>query len=258
MPRLAPILLVAVLLGGCAEAIGVPDPPSLTGRAFLSTSVVRDGTEAQLVPGTRIRVEFGQDESVRAVAGCNTISGRYTIAGGVLGFDDGGMTMMGCDPERHEQDDWLAKFLAARPTIALNGDVLVLTAGTASIRFADRRIAEPDSALVGPLWTLTTIVTGDLAASVPGRVIATLRFSDDGSVELNSGCNGGSARATFGDDRRITFDEVITNLRLCEGPAGQVETAFLGVVQAGPLTWSIEADTLTLSSGEQGLVFRSL
>ena len=74
-----------------------------------------------------------------------------------------------------------------------SGDELVLEDGATVITLLDREVADPDLPLVGPVWTVTAIITGDAVSSVPEGVIATLVFTDDGLVMVNTGCNSGVA-----------------------------------------------------------------
>jgi heat shock protein HslJ len=164
------------------------------------------------------------------------------------------MTEMGCDQPRHDQDDWVLGFLGSRPTVALSGNDLTLTAGDVVIRLLDREIADPDLPLVGPTWTVTSIIAGDAVSSFPDGIAATLTFTADGKVELNTGCNlGGGSYAVDGD--RIAFDAIVTTKRACDGPGGQLEAAVLGVLQAESLTYAIEAGSLTIMAEGQGLSF---
>jgi heat shock protein HslJ len=163
------------------------------------------------------------------------------------------MTEMGCDQPRHDQDDWVFGFLGSKPMVALAGNDLTLTAGDVVIRLLDREIADPDLPLVGPTWTVNSIVTGDAVSSIPDGVVATLTFSGDGRVAVASGCNqGGGSYAVEGG--RIRFAEIVLTKMACDGARGQMEAAVLAVLQADNLTYAIDAGSLTLQAGAQGLV----
>lgn len=227
--------------------------PALNGRTFLSIKVMDGGVAKPLVQGTVIRISF-TDGQIGASAGCNTIGGTYTLDGDTLIFQGGGMTEMGCDPARHAQDDWLAAILGARPTITLNGNDLVLTSGTTTITMLDKEIADPDRALVGQTWTLSSIITGEAVSSVPAGVTATITFHDDGSVDIQPGCNSGGGRYEV-DGESISFTDLITTEMACMGGGGQVEAAVLSVLSAQSITWAIDAGSLTLMAGDIGLQF---
>jgi len=230
-----------------------PPSPSTTvdDRQFLSTSVKEDGADRSLVAGTRIRIHFAAG-NVTLSAGCNIIGGRYAIDGGRLVTDAMSMTEMGCDPPRDAQDEWLAAFIGSRPTVLLNGNELILEANDTVINLLDREIAEPDLALVGPTWTLTSIIVGDAVSSVPAEVVARLQFAEDGQLELAPGCNQGTGRWTVEEGILRVTDVGLTRMA-CMGAAGQVEEAVLSVLQAEQITVDIEAGVLTLSAGQMGL-----
>lgn len=125
---LACALAVSAVLGACA-ADGSGGGPDLAGKVFVATEV----TGYELVDGSTLRLTF-EDRSVSAQAGCNTIFGAAT-------WDDGTLTparelartSMGCVEGLAEQDDWLSEFLAAGPSIELDGTTLTLDDGRATI-----------------------------------------------------------------------------------------------------------------------------
>jgi heat shock protein HslJ len=249
----APFILTFVLLAtACSAELDGGDP--LAGHEFLSTSVTEDGADRALVDGTRIRISF-DDGQLGASAGCNTIGGAYRLEGGVLVFEGGGMTEMGCDEPRHAQDEWLMGFLGSRPTVALSGTDLTLTAGSTVITLADREVAEPDLPLTGTTWVVDTIISGDAASSVPDGAEATMVFGDDGRVEVTTGCNQGGGRFEV-TDGTLRFVELAVTEMGCDGPAGQLEAAVLPVLGADGLSWAIEAGSLTLMAADNGLVLR--
>jgi heat shock protein HslJ len=163
------------------------------------------------------------------------------------------MTAMGCDPPRHAQDDWLARILAASPVVALHGDELTLTAGDTVVRLADRQVVEPDLQRVGPLWTATTILSGNAASSVPASIVATIQFAADGGGKFRTGCNDGGGKVTVQGDA-LVFTDLVTTDAACTGAAGAVEAAMLAVLRADRVTFKIDASELTLQAGAKGLI----
>ena len=246
--RAAGIVLVSAILAACA---GAGQGPTVDERDFVSTSVTDDGAPMALVPGTEVRLTF-HDGQLGASAGCNSIGGDYRVDDGVLVFEGGGMTEMGCDPDRHAQDDWLVAFLGSRPTVALDGDDLVLTSGGTILALVDREVAEPDLPLVGTTWTVDTIISGDAASSVPEGAMASLVFADDGTVEVQTGCNTGSG-AYEATDAEIRFSDLAMTRMACDGAAGELEAAILPILGTDPVNYTIDASRLTLEAGDDGL-----
>jgi heat shock protein HslJ len=242
---LALVLLVSV--AGCQAAAGL----TLDGREFLSTGITEGGAAFALVPGTRVRLTFA-DNHVSASVGCNIFGATYRIEGGRLVTDGGAMTEMGCDEARNTQDQWLFAFLGSKPAATLAGTDLTLDNGRTVMRLVDRTIAEPDLNLVGPTWTVTSIIQGDAVSSVPAGATASLVFGNDGSVNVNAGCNRGRG-SWLAQGNGITFHEVALTKMACEGAAGALETAVLAVLNAGAVQASIRANVLTLQAGGRGL-----
>jgi heat shock protein HslJ len=251
MNRLIVTVPLLALLIGCSTAAA--DPLALDGRQFLSVDVTVNGVARPLVPGTRIRLSF-TDGNLGAQAGCNSIGGGYRIEGGRLVTDLLGMTEMGCDQARHDQDDWLAAFLGGQPQVRLAGPDLVLESGGTIVRLLDREVAEPDVPLTGVRWTLVTIFAADAAMSIPDGVVATLEFSADGNFSLHSGCNQGGGRYQVGEGT-ITFSDVVTTEMACDGARAQVEAAVFAVIGAGGVAYQIDSSSLTLTGDGNGLGF---
>ena len=240
-------LLVLASVASCQAGASL----SLTGREFLSNGITDGGAPVDLVPGTRVRLTF-TDTNVSAAAGCNIFGATYRIEGGRLVTDGGAMTEMGCDEARDRQDQWLFAFLGSKPGVTLVGTDLTLDNGQVIMRLVDRTIAEPDRTIVGPTWTVTSIIDGDAVSSVPAGASATLVFGNDGAVEVNAGCNRGRGTWTA-DGTGIAFKDVFLTKMACEGPAGALETAVLAVINQGSVHASIRANVLTLQAGGRGL-----
>lgn len=243
-----PILLLAL------TACSVQSGSSLDGTEWLSIAVTEDGEDRPLVDGTQIRFSF-TDGQLGASAGCNSTGGAYRVGDGQLIFEGGGMTEMGCDDERHAQDDWLFGFLGSQPSIAHEGDKLTLTSGETVIALQDSEVVEPDLPLEGTIWTVDSLISGDAVSSVPNGATATLVFTDGGRAEVDNGCNsgGGTYEVT---DGTLRVGELMTTLRACDAAAAQLESAVMGVLNAEEIEYAIDAGSLTLMAGDQGLGLR--
>jgi heat shock protein HslJ len=211
------------------------------------------------VAGTTVRLDFA-DGSLGASAGCNSMGGAYQLDGDVLRIPDGlAMTEMGCEPDLMAQDEWLAGLITGEPTLALDGDTLVLTAGSTVLTLLDREVADPDRAVVGTTWVLDGIIDGDAVSSVPGGVRATLRIEEqpDGSLvaAVEDGCNSGSGPVEVAETT-MSFGNRMTTLIGCEGDQAAVADAVLAVLQ-GEVEYQVEAASLTLDAGDQGLTYRA-
>jgi heat shock protein HslJ len=240
-------LMAIIASAGCAAATAT----SIGDREFLSVNVTDGGAPRPLAPNTQIRLNFS-GANLGASAGCNSIGGTYRVEGGKLVFQGGGMTEMGCDQARHDQDDWLVAFLASKPVARLTGNDLTLESGSVVMSLRDRTVVEPDANIVGPTWTLVSMIQGDAVSSVPQDQSATLKFNADSSFELFAGCNrgGGTWKAVGGG---IQFSEILLTKMACDGPASAIESAMLVVLEADSSSAEIKSNLLTLRAGANGL-----
>lgn len=129
MRRLLCLLSIAGLAAGCGDGRPDQEPAGPAGRTYVSEAVTDMGRPRPLVPGTAVRLTFHDDGRLTAAAGCNTLAGTGRVEGGVLESGELSTTEIGCDQARHDQDRWLAAFLASRPALATEGDRMTLTAG---------------------------------------------------------------------------------------------------------------------------------
>ncbi|WP_328997720.1 META domain-containing protein [Kribbella sp. NBC_00709] len=225
------------------------------GNTYLSTEV----TGRQLVPGTRLRLEFARvpnqnDEGprvydvLRIYTGCNRL-GAVVVAGELLADDrlwiDGfGSTAKGCEPAREAQDEWLKEFLMSRPTWHVDGDELTLTSAGTTIRLLDRKLAEPDFPLDGIRWNvLTTITNADARHHRYRAEQAWISFDGDRLTGW-TGCNELSGTFTR-TNTELIFSDVAPTGRICTGETAEVETAILNTLRT-TASYTIDHNRLTL------------
>ena len=189
------------------------------------------------------------------------MGGPASIDDGRLVVGDLATTEMGCDPPRHAQDEWLARFLTSRPAADLSAETLTLENGTTRIVLEDREVADPDRPLRGTKWVVDTIVEGESASSVPAgaEALRRLRRRRRRTASAgNAGCNGMGGNAAVHDDTgTITFSEVVTTKMACEDDRMRLERAVLDTLK-GDVAYTIDADVLRLDGPNgQGLRLRA-
>lgn len=246
---------------------GAGDAIALDGRQFWSTSVIEDGEERTLVEGTRISLRFG-DGGVSASAGCNSLGGDYSIEGSTLVVGPMGMTEIGCDPERHAQDDFVAALLAASPGITLDGDDLTLTTDTVTATFLDREVADPDRPVVGTRWEVTGFIQGDVATSMAVDEVGWFEFADDSTMTGFDGCAafGGPVEVSDGSiggpvegDGEIQFGPIATD----DGRPDDCNDDYADAVQelfaTGDASFTIDGPNMTiLNRDANGVTLRAV
>lgn len=260
--RWAVALVAMIALAGCGEDTGDTRDDGDTGAAngdgaprlageYVVTGVTEGGDARGLVSGTQARLTF--DEGTLGIqAGCNHLSGDYTLDGDRLTVGPIGGTEMGCPQDRMDQDTWLAGLFAEPVTVAEGP--LTLTAGDVVLTLAEREAVSPDAAVTGTRWVLDGFVDGDAASSVPGGVEAWLMITD-GRARVMPGCNTGQGDVTVAGDT-LDWGPLGLTRMACPGDRGEVERRVLSVLD-GHTAYTIEEHSLTITKGEHGLTFRA-
>lgn len=242
-------LIAATMLTACSSgAAPSAAAQTLEGKTYLSTAV----QGKILAPGTRIQLGF-KDRQVNASGGCNSMGGPYTITGNRLSATQLITTDMGCDQARMQQDQWLAKLLGGA-TVSLAGDTLTIGDGSIQITLLDRKVANPDKPIEGTKWVLDGIVSGFTASSVPAGVTASILMAN-GHVDVEFGCNTGGGTVTV-QANALTFGPIGMTKKACEPEPMGVESAVTGVLR-NTVAYSIDADALTITADNAGLMFRA-
>lgn len=238
------------LVVGCAAADGgggspVAEDQPLIGRTFLSETVTRDGVPVDPVAGTRIRLTFPEPDQLSVSAGCNTLLAEVRVEPDRLHISGVGGTEMGCDPQLHDQDEWLADFLEGSPTWQLDADTLTLRGGSTMIVLRDREVADPDRSLAGTRWLIDTIISGETASSLPaGAEGSAWLVIEAQTFRASSGCRDIEGRVTV-DQQRISFHDVVQTDQAC--PADLVEAdGVVTAVLSAEVAYAIEAGRLRL------------
>jgi heat shock protein HslJ len=223
---------------------------ALDGREFVSSQI--EGHE--LVEGSEIRLTFG--DWLGASGGCNFLDFNWSLDGDRLVIGDSAGTAMACEPATlMDQDDWLASFLTAGPTVAVGGDTLTLTGDSATITLIDDEIAEPDRQLEGTPWELTDLINAPAVAFLPGTPAPTLSFNGE-EVAIDTGCNTGGATYEAGDGT-LTIGPIRLTRMACTTPDASAREATVLAVLEGTTTYEIEGDVVTITKGDTGLIYRA-
>jgi heat shock protein HslJ len=242
---------------GATSGAGIPATPGdLDGRTLVASGVTEDGADRPLVEGTELQVSFEEPGNIGVTAGCNSMFGAYTLEDGTLTAPNLASTMMACEQERMDQDAWISALLGEGVDVAVDGEAVTFTSGSTVITFADAAAGTADSGLIGTVWTLTDLVSagGSTVSAVPGGVVATFSIGDDGTYQVDTGCNIGNGTATVGASS-IDFGAMALTRRACTSDDAQlVETAVTMVID-GEVDFEIVEQSLRLPKGENGLVF---
>lgn len=125
----APAATASAATTVAAAAPGGITDPVIDSRSFTSTSITEAGVERALAGPEPVTLAV-VDGGISVQAGCNTLFGGASIDAGVLTIDGVlASTMMACEPELMDQDQWLAQFLSSSPTVTVTDTELTLTSG---------------------------------------------------------------------------------------------------------------------------------
>jgi heat shock protein HslJ len=245
--RILPLVAILACDGGDEDP-----PPAFGGRTFVSESV--EGHT--LVPGTQVVMRFFEDGRFSASAGCNSMmSEAYGLAGGVLSTGPLSITEKGCSTGLHEQDEWLAGFLEGSPAWTLDDPRLTLTSDGFTVVLLDEEVADPDRSLQGRVWTVNGLIDGMSVGWGDPPQLPTLEFFEDGTLAILTPCAPGTG-AYVVDGTSITFSDVSIADEACpdDEVSGRAHDHMVQVLADGAVEHEIDADRLTISRGDLGLV----
>jgi heat shock protein HslJ len=254
IPRtaLAVLAVSALALAACGSdndsgSDSAPTADDLAGQAFTSTDV----TGYDIVADTEIELGFEAD-SIGARAGCNSMSGGYSISDGTLEVGAMASTMMACDDALTAQDQWLSEFLTSGPEISLDGETLTLTGSDTTITLEG---VQP-TPLEGTTWVVSGTVAneGISVGAVDSQASMTIT---DGQAQIETGCNTGNSSVEI-TDTTMTFGPMALTRMACAPDLTELEASVVLVLD-GEATYEINGNTLALrkdgTDGEVGLNF---
>jgi heat shock protein HslJ len=263
-PLLVALLgLAGLLVAACGDAedsTTTTEPrraaAPLLEHAFVGDDVTVGGEPDPLVDGSELRISFDAEGTLSAGAGCNNMFGETdpeVLDAGRLEVAQLGSTEMACSEELMAQEQWFADLLTtgvswryddASREVVLEGDDVV-------IRLTDEELVRPVVPFEETAWRSDSLIRGEVVSSTTDDFAATLRFLEDGTVEINSGCNTGSASWTLEDDV-LRIEAIALTRMACDNAGGELEAWLLNVLAAHPVTVERLADRLTLT-GSEGL-----
>ncbi len=246
------LLVILGLFGAaCGDSTTTTyEPDQLEGQEFWSTSVLDEGADRPLVTGTNIVLRFVEG-NLDFNAGCNSGGGPYQIVDGTLVANEFGITEMGCDPDRHAQDQFVIDFLSAHPSISLVGDKLTMATATTTITLLNRRIADPDRDLIGTRWEVTGFQNPQASMSFAIDNPGWFTFADDATMTGFDGCHEFVISASLGIN---SLEFQMSNNNSSSGPDNcnnvDYSTEFNRLFDTAEVSISITGPNLTLLNAQ--------
>ncbi len=225
------------------------EPPTLA-AAYTSTSV--EGHD--LVTGTQIELAF-EDDVMSVSAGCNTLFGSYKLKDSTLAWTgEPATTMIGCDQDLSEQDQWLAEIFSTGLAAQTDGDALTLTGDGVTIELASTATTSLDGVL-GRNWTGIGTIAEATTSRLPVRTRRpTLSVRDDGLARLFTGCTSGRTTVRV-DGTTISFANTRVMRGSCQGAAGGTHRAVLELLDGTADHAELRDHLLIVTKGGRGMVF---
>ena len=263
--------LIGSVLGETSIVELVDDQLTLRARGGRSLSYGRaDGAEneslEQLIIGTwqltsgtgpdgaiptldeaRLTLDFDGTQ-MGGFGGCNGFGGDYELDGTTLIPGEIAISTEGCgDPVGALENAFVGAVVNA-DRVQVENDELVLSGPDIELRF-DRAPAVPIDDIVGEVWVLETLTTGDETTAAAGAD-ATLELSDTGVIGATTGCR--RLEGTY----IVRWAEVLiasSSMRgACRAALRDQDNHVTGVLGDG-FTATIDGDRLVLSSRRGGI-----
>jgi heat shock protein HslJ len=224
-----------------------PEPPAtLIGTNWRLESLV-DGDSVSSVTAPAFIV-FEDDGHVGGSNGCNLFGGTYDETGG---FRDLFQTLIGCMGAIADQEAFVMSVLTDDAALVIDGATLTIGSGERALIYR-ASAPEPNLALRGTTWSLTTVIDGETASTTAAG--AWIRIEGDGSVTGHTGCN--QFFGTYDDENGFGRLGLTKMACLDEAVANQ-ERLVVAVLEALPLV-TVDGSTLTIASADgTALVFEA-
>lgn len=188
------------------------------------------------------------------IAGCNSHNAEVLITDTIRLVDGMMSTQVGCNLELHQQEAWLASFLAAAPTMMVNGPYLTLTGKDAKLVLLDKKIADPDRPLEGRLWTARHYLD---QGSISWTLLETypwLSFAN-GKLSIFDGCNQLEGQyTTKGNSLTLSDMKTLTQLECTDPQVVDITEHYKKVFVDSTFTYSINANKLRLERERDGVL----
>jgi heat shock protein HslJ len=211
----------ATALAGCghgrsaeSEALVPQDPGDLEGSEWL---LVATGDTDAVPPSRTVTLNIA-DGTASGAGPCNQFRLPFSVDGDDLTTGPIAATKVACVRQVMRAERRFFHALVAADTAVIVSGELVLT-GPDDVRLVFA--PTDDSAELAGDWYVVSVATDRGLETVQGS-LPRLGFGNDGQLQVDSGCNTGSA--TWSEEgRSVTITEPRMTLKACDTPAGVME-----------------------------------
>ncbi|MFB6780793.1 META domain-containing protein [Streptomyces sp. NPDC056352] len=216
---------------------------AVTDVYWKAASVTVGGRRTAAPDGAHVTIT--PEGRARGNSGCNSFSAAVKMNGDEITVGRVMWSAMGCRKDTGQFERTMSRTFSGTLTAAVTDRTLTLTTATGdAIAFT----SEPAAPLIGTTWTVTTLISGSVASSLPAGAEkkARLSFGKDDSVQGSPGCNQIRGAATVSGSA-ITFGRINGTKMMCPDPQMKVERALFEILE-GRTTYRIDHRTLTLTA----------
>jgi heat shock protein HslJ len=239
----AVLVLGATAMAACSSPAGTGLPH---GHTYVGVTATEGGKTHALVPGTLLSVGFNATQ-LSYTGSCNSHGGDARIEDGRLVLADFlTATQRYCGDAIETQERWLGGLLAGKPTLAVNGNTLTLTAGTKSVTLTEETVADMSPVLIDAHWYADYLPAPRNEPNLPPGVVPTLEFGAGGQLTGNTGCREVTTTWKW-TSGYLTFGPLTVGKRACPGALAVIDRAVLAAL-AGKVRMSLDAGSLMITA----------
>ncbi|HET9417670.1 MAG TPA: META domain-containing protein [Candidatus Limnocylindria bacterium] len=248
--------LTLVLFLGLLTSCGAATPsPSAGGDPQGSWVLVSGATDAGAMPLVEdhpITLTI-EESTIGGTAACNGYGGRLEATAAGVEIRDLAWTAMACIPDEvMAAEAAYTQALPAVRSIRRDGEQLVLEGAGLELRF-DPLPEPPTAELVDTVWTLDTLLDGDVAMAPLGQP-ATLQLRADGTLTGSTGCRPFDGQWVENGNELLATTFAMGDVA-CPAEVGEQDSFVVTVIGDGFVP-TLDGDRLTLMDrGGQGLVY---
>ncbi|MGF1618948.1 MAG: META domain-containing protein [Acidimicrobiia bacterium] len=246
------IAVVTIVLAACGSNEPLGPPAGLDGSWQL-TSGTHQGTAIEPISTHPVTMSFDGAE-VTGTAACNGYGGTFDITDSEISFSEMSRTEMACSPTEvmDLEESFLAALLSVTEVMVTDG-LLVLSGETTTLEF-EALPPVPTADLLGTVWVLDGLVSGDSVSSVAGDR-ATLELFSDGSLLGSTGCR--TLTGTYVESAGSIETPTLAADGECPDDLFDQDSQVISVL-GGPFQAQVDGRSMTLTrSGGEGLTYRA-
>ena len=248
---LLPLVLFACANDGGASGGESHDPDDLTGVMWQLHASTMASLVSEPPQDAVVTIEFA-DGQAHGTAACNSYGGAYQAGDdGTLSFESFAVTQMGCDEPLMALESAYLAALGQVTGFGVEGD-LVLTGGDVALEFGVAVPPEP-LPLVGTIWTLTTIASGDAVSSTIAGTTTTAELAPDGTVAGKADCNRYHGTYTESGGGMLSFSALASTKMICSEDVMGQGSSFLAAMEK-VAAYAIEGSQLSLMDASGALL----